>query len=142
MDNSAVYLFDTTVLLALLRGKQLGNYLNQTFGLSDVINRPLISIVSHGELWAMADRNGWGEKKRAVLREMLSELITLDLNDPAIIEGYVAVDQRNLAHPRGARILSDNDKWIAATVRAAEALLLTTDRDFLHFIPTFAASNT
>ena len=135
MDKNALYLFDTNVLLALLRGKGLGSYLNQTFGLSEVLNRPLVSIVSHGELWAMAQRNNWGDKKRAALREMLNDLITLDLSDPAIIDGYVAVDEKSLLQPKGARKVSDNDKWIAATARAAGALLLTTDQDFLHLHP-------
>ena len=135
MDSATVYLFDTSALLALLRGKQLGVYLNETFHLDEVLNRPIISIVTHGELWALAARNVWPEKKRNVLREMLNDLTTIDLNDPAIIESYVAVDQKNQAHPKGARQLSDNDKWIAATARAANACLLTTDQDFLHLHP-------
>ncbi len=134
MDKSILYLFDTNILLALHRGKQLGSYLNQTFRLSEVINRPLISIVTHGEIWAMAQRNSWGEKKRDAVQEMLDDLVTLDLSDPAIIESYVVV-QKNLSHPKGARSVSDNDKWIAATAIAAQALLLTTDQDFLHLHP-------
>lgn len=50
MDKSILYLFDTNVVLALHRGNQLGNYLNSKFNLSDVLNRPLISIVTHGEV--------------------------------------------------------------------------------------------
>jgi len=135
VDKSTLYLFDTNILLALHRGKQLGNYLNQTFRLSEVINRPLISVVTHGEIWAMAQRNNWGDKKCVAIKEMLDDLVTLDLNDPMIIENYVAVDQENLSHPKGARNISDNDKWIAATAIAANALLLTTDQDFLHLHP-------
>lgn len=136
MDKSILYLFDTNVLLALHRGNQLGVYLNQTFSLSDVINRPLISIVTHGELWAMAERNKWGADKRDAIREMLNDLVTLDLSDPEIIQGYVAVDRKNLSHPKGARNMPDNDKWIAASAIAANALLLTTDSDFLHLHPS------
>lgn len=135
MDKNALYFFDTNVLLALIRGKQLGEYLNQTFALSEVLNRPLISVVSHGELWAMAKRNGWAEKKSQALQNMLNDLVTLDLNDPSIIEGYVAVDQQCLSHPKGARNISDNDKWIAASAAAASAVLLTTDQDFIHLHP-------
>ena len=135
MDKSTLYFFDTNILLALHRGRQLGDYLNQTFRLSEVINRPLISVVTHGEIWAMAQRNSWGDKKRNAVEEMLDDLVTLDLNDPAIIANYVAVDQKNLFHPKGARSVSDNDKWIAATAMAANALLLTTDQDFLHLHP-------
>ncbi len=139
MDKGTLYLFDTTILLALIRGRDLGRYINHTFALSDVINKPLISIVSHGEIWAMAERNGWGDKKRQALAEMLSDLVTLDLNDRSIIEAYVEVDKKNLSHPKGARVLSDNDKWIAATARAASAVLLTTDQDFIHLNPGVCA---
>jgi predicted nucleic acid-binding protein len=135
VDKGTLYLFDTTVLLALIRGRDLGRYINHTFALADVMNKPLISIVSHGEIWAMAERNGWGDKKRQALSEMLSDLVTLDLNDRSIIEAYVEVDKKNLSHPKGARVLSDNDKWIAATARAASAVLLTTDQDFIHLNP-------
>ena len=135
MDSSTLYLFDTNVLLALVRGNQLGKYLNYTFNLSDVINKPIISIVSHGELWALANRNKWGDAKRTVLREMLNDLVTLDLSDPSIIESYVVVDAKCLANPKGARVISDNDKWIAASSCAAKAVLLTTDEDFLHLHP-------
>jgi tRNA(fMet)-specific endonuclease VapC len=135
VDRTALYLFDTSVLLALLRGKQLGSYLNQTFRLSEVINRPIISVVSHGEIMAMAERNAWGDKKRAGLQNMLDDLITIDLSDPLIIANYVLVDQKNLSHPKGARNISDNDMWIAATAIATGALLLTTDQDFLHLHP-------
>lgn len=83
----------------------------------------------------MAQRNNWGEKKRESIKEMLGNLVTLDLADPEIIESYVAVDQRNLSHPKGSRNIPDNDKWIAATAIAANALLLTTDQDFLRLHP-------
>lgn len=135
VDRNVLYFLDATVLLALHRGKELGDYLNKTFQLSEVINRPLISIVTHGEMWAMAQRNSWGEKKRETVREMFDDLVTLDLNDPEIIESYVLVDQKNQSHPDGARTISDNDKWIAASAMAAHALLLTTDQDFLHLHP-------
>lgn len=135
MGKGTLYLFDTTVLLALVRGKDLGRYIERTFGLSEVINKPLISVVSHGEIWAMADRNAWGDEKRQALSEMLSDLVTLDLNDDSIIKAYVEVDRKNLTHPNGSRNLSDNDKWIAATARAAGAVLLTADKDFQHLNP-------
>ncbi len=142
MDRGTLYLLDTTILLALIRGRDLGRYLNHTFALSDVTNTtnvPLISVVSHGEIWAMAERNRWGDKKRQTLSKMLGELVTLDLNDRSIVEAYVEVEKKNHSHPKGARVLSDNDKWIAATARAASAVLLTTDQDFIHLNPDVCA---
>lgn len=139
MANERLYLLDTDILLALIRGKNLGRYIAQTYRLGDVMRRPLISIVSHGEAMAMTERNAWGEKKRESLDTILSSMVTMDLNDPAIIEGYVAVDQANLRVRGGARVLSSNDMWIGATARAAGAVLLTTDQDFLHLNPGVCA---
>ena len=135
MADGGLYLLDTDILFALIRGKDLGRYIAQTYRLAEVLKRPLISIVSHGEAMAMAERNGWGEKKRGSLKSVLDSMVTMDLNDPAILQGYVAVDQANLKFRGGARVLSNNDMWIAATARAAEAVLLTTDKDFLHLNP-------
>ena len=132
MDKANIYLLDTNILLALVRGSALGNYIRQIYRLDDVLRRPLISIVTHGELMAMADHRGWGEPKRKSLVAALQSMVTIDLNDPEILQGYVLVSRASRNAPGGARVLSDNDKWIAASTRAAGAILLTTDRDFLH----------
>lgn len=132
MANDTLYLLDTNVLLALLRGKELGEFVTRTYRLREVLRRPLISIVSHGELLAMAKRQNWSQKRMESLNSILDSMVTLDLNDPSILEGYVAVDQANMQVKSGARTLSNNDMWIAATTCAAKAVLLTTDKDFLH----------
>ena len=136
MAKDSLYLLDSNILLALVRGKELGKYISQTYRLTEVLRRPLISIVSHGELLSMADRKSWGTKKRDSLQSILDSMVTMDLNDSAILDGYVAVDQANMKAEKGARVLSNNDMWIAATTRAATAVLLTTDRDFLHLNPS------
>ena len=121
--------------MAVVRGNDFGRYLINTFSLTDLTYRPLVSIVSHGELWVMADRNGWGEAKRKVLETTLSNLVTIDLHDESIIEAYVEVSGVSQRQPDGARMLSDNDKWIAATSKAAHAVLVMADRDFAHLNP-------
>jgi tRNA(fMet)-specific endonuclease VapC len=130
-----LYLLDTNILLALIRGNELGRYIRQTYGLDNPTNRSVISVVSHGEIWAIAQRNSWGDKKRDALRKMLENLVTLDLNSELIIAAYVEVDAANGAVPGGARQLSNNDMWIAASTKAAGATLLTTDQDFQHLHP-------
>lgn len=132
---SRPYLLDTSVLLHLIRGRDLGRYIDVTFKLSQAPHRHLISIVAHGELWAMADHRGWGDDKRAALKMALDNVVTVDLNDQAILDAYVTMKRASRNAPGGARTLGDNDHWIAATTRAADAILLTTDRDFLHFHP-------
>jgi len=47
----------------------------------------------------------------------------------------VEVDRACRKAKGGARILSKNDMWIAATAKAAGATLLTTDKDFLILHP-------
>ncbi len=131
-----VYLLDTNVILHLVRGNELGKYLAQTFGLLDAVNRPLVSIVTHGELLVIADANGWGDKKREALATALDNLVTIDLNHEQVLLNYVAVDRACRKNPGGARVISNNDTWIAATAKAADAVLLTTDRDFLPLNPT------
>lgn len=129
------YLLDTSVLLHLIRGRQLGRSINATFQLENPVYRPLVSIVTHGEIWALAGRNGWGDEKRAALRVMLDNLVTIDLNNEAILDAYVVVEAACRAAPGGARNLGNNDLWIAATTRASGAVLLTTDKDFLVLHP-------
>lgn len=129
------FLLDTNVLLHLVRGKALGLYLDKTFNLSHAIHRPLVSIVSHGELWVLADRHNWGQEKREALSVMLDNMVTIDLNDRTVIQAYVEVARASQNLAVGSRILSNNDLWIAACTSAADAILLTTDKDFLHLHP-------
>ena len=94
-----IFLLDTNVALALLRGKELGQYLLYVFSLDDQINRPLISIVSHGELLVLADRNKWGHQKREAMNKMLDSLVTVDLNDAAVLDAYAAVQRDSRKAP-------------------------------------------
>ena len=109
-----LFLLDTNIALALLRGKEDGRYLLEAFSLGDQIHRPLISIVSHGELLVIADRSKWGEAKLKALHDMLDQLVTIDLNDPAILEAYVAVQSDSRQVKGGSRELTANDAWIIA----------------------------
>lgn len=94
-----------------------------------------MSIVSHGEIWVLADRNTWGQEKREALSVMLDNMVTIDLNDRTVIQAYVDVERASQNLAVGSRILSNNDLWIAACTKAADAILLTTDKDFLHLHP-------
>ncbi len=58
-----VFLLDTNVVLHLVRGNALGKHLATTFDLMNSVHRPLVSVVTHGELRLIAARNGWGADK-------------------------------------------------------------------------------
>jgi len=133
--NETVYLLDTNVLLFLARGGRLGQHIDARFALRAARQRPLVSVVSHGEVWVLARRNGWGDEKQAALKTLLGNVVTVDINHSRVIEAYVELDLASQAHPSGARNMGKNDLWIAACAKAAGAKLVTTDKDFSHLIP-------
>ena len=135
--KTTLYLLDTSVLLALVRGNELGRYIRHSFFLEIPAVRSFVSIVSHGEIWAMAERHNWQSKKREILDRMLESFVTVDLNAREIVQAYIEIDKLNLSVKKGARQLSHNDMWIAATAKASNATLLTTDQDFLHLHPHY-----
>ena len=129
---SPLYLLDTNVILHLVRGNDLGKHLVSNFGLMNAVSRPLVSVVTHGELYVLADRNRWGSSKLAALKTTLDNLVTIDLNDESIIKAYVDVQRFSRLAPGGSRELQANDAWIVACAKAAAATLITTDQDFQH----------
>lgn len=127
---SPLWLLDTTVLIALTNGKALGQYIDATYHLRASPVRPLVCIVSHGELWALARVNGYGTAKRAAITITLTNVVTIDI-DQTVVDAYVEVYAALRRFPKGARTnVGENDLWIAAATRAAGATLLTTDTDF------------
>lgn len=133
--RSGPLLLDTNILLELVRNKDLGKRISSQFGLSDAVHRPLISVVSVGEIWALADQFAFGEVKRNFLGQVLNTLVILDINHDSVLEAYVEVDRACRRARGGARTLSKNDLWIAATAKAANAVILTSDKDFLCLHP-------
>lgn len=133
--SQETYLLDTSVVLSLVRGSELGRYIDQRFGLRSSSLRSLVSVVSLGEVRVLARRNGWGERKLEALANALDNLVVIDINHPAVIDAYVELDLVSRDHPEGARNMGKNDLWIAACARAARAILLTTDYGFSHLIP-------
>lgn len=132
---SGLYLLDTNVVLALVRGKALGVFIESMFGLSTAKRRPAISVVTHGEVRVLARRNHWGDAKLTALQDALDNLVTVDVNPTAVIDAYVEIDIYSQQHPNGARNMGKNDLWIAACAKASGAILLTTDKDFDHLNP-------
>ena len=135
--KTTLYLLDTSVLLALVRGNEVGRYIRHTYSLEIPSVRSFVSIVSHGEIWVMAERHSWQSKKRDVLEKMLDSFVTIDLNAREIVQAYIEIDTLNQSFKKGARQLSHNDMWIAASAKATNAALLTTDQDFLHLHPHY-----
>ena len=64
------YVLDTGVVLNLVRGKELGTRIDREFALTSSMRLHTVSIVTHGELKVLAERNDWGAE-----REMPSRLL-------------------------------------------------------------------
>jgi tRNA(fMet)-specific endonuclease VapC len=129
---SQTYVLDTSTLLNLIRGRELGEQIDKAFGLRQALYRHTISIVTHGELRAMARRRSWGDEKQRVLANALDELVTVDISNSSVIDAYVLVEHACRTAPGGERKMGQNDMWIAATAVVAGLPLITTDDDFNH----------
>jgi len=126
---SELYLLDTNVLVQLIRQSSLGQYINQTFEPLMTTPRPLISIVTEGELRSLAYQWNWGEFKKNQLDFLCGFFGRYAIDNSEVIEAYAAIDaySESVGRPMGK-----NDVWIAATTYVTGATLLTTDRDFDH----------
>jgi tRNA(fMet)-specific endonuclease VapC len=127
-------LLDTSVEVHLCRGKETGEIIDKAYGLRQRTDRPLVSVITVGETLAFAMRRGWGSGKVELLRELLAELVIVDINDRAILERFAEI---RVADQKGGWNVGDNDTWIAATASVTDAILLTIDQDFARIDPRF-----
>ncbi len=128
-------LVDTSILMHLVRGRDLGRYIEALLHLQNLSVQPWVCVVSLGEIWALAAERNWGTAKRQSLVDWLARMRTWDIHHPDVIAAYVAIRLASRAHPAGARNMGQNDMWIAAVAKATGAILLTTDKDFDHLHP-------
>ena len=138
------YLLDTNILLHYLRQSDLAKQIDkQSNPLDSTRHTPIISVVTVGEVKALAKINHWGQNRLDKFNNLCQELIIADINTEDVIERYAEIDafsQGNLIDRPlsiSARNMGKNDLWIAATASVLNATLLTTDLDFTHLNQTF-----
>ena len=135
------YLLDTNILLYYLRQDHLWDKIQNRFDLKNGINA--ISIINIGELWSIALRNQWGERRLKQLENISNEFTVIDLNIESIIKRYGEIDAfsqgklKNRPLSTSARNMGKNDLWIAATASVLNLTLITSDQDFNHLAPDF-----
>lgn len=130
-DEPVYYLLDTNILVAYVRAGPLGEHIEDTYKLSVSPYKPLISVVTVGEILAVARKFGWGDEKVHDMNGLLQQLIRVDINDDRILEAYAELDEFSRTH----ETIGKNDIWIAATAKVTGAVLLTTDKHFDQFYP-------
>ncbi len=132
------YLLDTNILLIYLRNDPLAAKIDHQFDPLTYPNRPLVSVVSMGEIHSLALRNQRGEKRMVLLDSFLKKFLIADINVETIIHRYAEIDAYSQEKLTGkplsmsARNMGKNDLWIAATASVLKAKLMTLDNDFDH----------
>jgi len=114
-------LLDTNVLVHLVRGGSIGQRINRELRLTDRPERPIISVVTVGELHALARKLGWGGGKRSMLDELVRQLVVVDINFDGVIQRYAEIDHFSEKETKPARPLGQNDMWIAACAAVYDA---------------------
>ena len=123
---------DTNVLIHWIRQNDIGMKLRDNYRLQERTDRPIYSSIVEGEIRALAKFWNWGDPKLESLDLLLAELVRVDAGHPDIVHAYAdifAVDQL------GGHNTGQNDMWIAATTKAAGAVLLTCDSDCIWMSP-------
>lgn len=134
------YVLDTGVAGAYLRNAPIWQHIAAEHRLPEDDAMLILSVVSWGELFSIAQINQWGHAKQSKLSGLLESLYVVDIAhaDEQLIADYCILDaySRNaLQHkplPNGSRKMGKNDLWIAATAKTAQAELITMDGDFDH----------
>lgn len=124
---SRLLLLDTNVVIFLSRGDAIGQAIDTRFQLRARAERPLVSAVTLGEALAFAQFRNWGAPGIGALSDLLREFVVVDIRSQTVLERYAQIAS---FLRRTGRAVGDNDVWIAACASAANATLLTTDRDF------------
>lgn len=128
--QSSLVLLDTSILVHLIRDSTVGRKVNETLHLTSRPDRPLISVVTVGEVQALALKLGWADKKVKVLDALVRQLVIVHLHQGDIISRYATIDCFCEKELKPARRMSQNDMWIAATAAATSSTLVTSDLDF------------
>ena len=80
-----------------------------------------------GEVWGLAKTWGWGDRRRNTLQSLLDELVFVSAGEAPVIDAY---SELYALLKDAGKPIGDNDLWIAATAKAADATVLTLDSDF------------
>jgi tRNA(fMet)-specific endonuclease VapC len=106
--------------------------IERVYGVSQRTPRAIISVVTKGELKALAYKFEWGPDKHASLDTMLTGLPAADISHSSVHDAYASLDFTSMT--LGVK-MGKNDLWIAATTLVIGGVLLTTDNDFDHVSP-------
>lgn len=130
------YLLDTNILVHCVRDDDLWAEIRESYQLMLIEPIPLMSIVTAAELRSLSLQFDWGIEKLDRMEFALGYFIELSIDSRELVSAYATLD----AHvQRSGQRMGKNDLWIAATASLADAVLLSTDRDFERLAPKYLA---
>ncbi len=88
---------DTNILVHLLRGRQAAQVIERAYKVSQRAPRAIISVVTKGELKALAYKFEWGADKQASLDAMLGGLPAADISHSTVHDAYASLDFASMA---------------------------------------------
>lgn len=122
-------IFDSNILLHYVRRNPLAEVVEARYALTTADPAPIISIVTEGEMRALALQFAWGAQRRQFMETLLAYFIIIPLPFSGVVAAYAEIDDYSR---RNGVTMGKNDIWIAATASVTGARLLTTDKDFDH----------
>jgi len=141
------FLLDTNMLVGFTRGAEWAHAAHLEYKLGDSSTMVYTSVICRAEMYALAEKFGWGEKKRQKLVEVLNDFPATDIHQESVLKAYAVIDTWTHGKPptvpgfppppKPAVCMGQNDLWIAATAHVTGATLMTTDRDFDHLHESF-----
>ena len=123
-------LLDANIIIHLLREDPTGKKIEAEHALATRRESQILSSIVEAEVLALARYREWSQTQIDKLQELLRALVRVDAGHPDVIQAYV--DLYCAACRAGRyRQFRQNDLWIAATARAAGAVLYTLNgKDF------------
>lgn len=134
ISDSDRLVLDTSVVVDVARNNRSGQAILNAYSLTNRADRPLISVITTGEVLGIAKAQAWNADKTKVLNELLSAFVKLEIS-PEVVEAYS--DLVALCRTKKHTMGQQNDMWIAAAAKVAGAILLTGDRGFNWLSPQF-----
>lgn len=126
------YLLDTGVLVHAARKSAAFQAIDRLLGLTSGSFRPIVSVVTVGEVGAFALERNWGKQKLGALDDFVRDLTVVPIDAGSLVEHYWRLSYVNKVKGLNE---GQNDLWIAATAQDLGATLLTFDGDFSRLPP-------
>ena len=122
-------ILDSNILLHYVRQSTLAEVIEARYTLLTAEPIPILSIVTEGEMRALALQLAWGARRRQLLDDLLDYFTIIPLPFSRVVAVYAEIDDYSR---RSGATMGKNDLWIAATASVTGTRLLTTDKDFDH----------